>query len=77
MDEDRAAQDGRTGAGASTSEQRRQIGPNTAQSRDERLKGLQGNAAGVVLNDEQRTRIRDTDHQRTWSPEKSAASTST
>ena len=60
MDEDRAAQDGRTGAGASTSEQRRQIGPNTAQSRDERLKGLQGNATGVVLNDEQRTRIRDT-----------------
>src|SRR5579863_7363760 len=60
MDEDRAAQDGRTGAGASTSEQRRQGGPNTAQSRDERLKGLQGNATGVVLNDEQRTRIRDT-----------------
>ena len=60
MDEDRAAQDGRTGAGASTSEQGRQTGPNTAQSRDERLKGLQGNATGVVLNDEQRTRIRDT-----------------
>ena len=60
MDEDRAAQGGRTGAGASTSEQRRQGGSNTAQSRDERLKGLQGNAAGVVLNDEQRTRIRDT-----------------
>ena len=60
MDEDRAAQDGRTGAGASTSEQEREGGPNTAQSRDERLKGLQGNATGVVLNDEQRTRIRDT-----------------
>lgn len=60
MDEDRAAQGGRTGAGASTSEQRRQGGSNTAQSRDERLKGLQGNATGVVLNDEQRTRIRDT-----------------
>ena len=60
MDEDRAAQDGRAGAGASTSEQGRQGSPNTAQSRDERLKGLQGNATGVVLNDEQRTRIRDT-----------------
>ena len=60
MDEDRATQDERAGVGASTSEQRRQTGPNTAQSRDERLKGLQGNATGVVLNDEQRTRIRDT-----------------
>ena len=60
MDEDRAAQDERAGAGASTSEQRRQGGPNTAQSRDERLKDLQGNATGVVLNDEQRTRVRDT-----------------
>jgi hypothetical protein len=60
MDEDRAAQDERAGAGASTSEQRRQGGPNTAQSRDERLKGLQGNATAVVLNDEQRTKIRDT-----------------
>jgi hypothetical protein len=60
MDEDRAAQDGRAGVGASTSEQGRQGSPNTAQSRDERLKGLQGNATGVVLNDEQRTRIRDT-----------------
>ena len=60
IDEDRAAPSERPGAGASISEQRRQGGRNTAQSRDERLKGLQGNAAGVVLNDEQRTRIRDT-----------------
>jgi hypothetical protein len=60
MNEDRGARDERAGAGASTSEQRRQGAPNTAQSRDERLKGLQGNATGVVLNDEQRTRIRDT-----------------
>ena len=60
INEDRGAQDERTGAGASTSEQRRQGGPNTAQSRDKRLNGLQGNATGLVLNDEQRTRIRDT-----------------
>jgi hypothetical protein len=35
-------------------------GPNAGEPRDERLRGLQGTASGVTLNDEQRTRIRDT-----------------
>jgi Protein of unknown function (DUF1236) len=61
MDENRAAQGEQTKTAApTTAEQGRQGGPNTAQSQDQRLRGRQGSAAGVSLNDEQRTRIRDT-----------------
>jgi Protein of unknown function (DUF1236) len=55
-DEGRAAEGERTKQGApTTAEQSRQGGPNTAESR-----GAKGGAGGVALNDEQRTRIRDT-----------------
>jgi hypothetical protein len=61
MNEGRAAKDERNKEGASTTaEQRRNGGPNTVRSEDQRLHGLQGNASGVTLNDEQRTRIRNT-----------------
>jgi len=60
MDEDRAAQSERTKGTKSTDEERRPGSPNTAETRDPRLRGLQGNASGVTLNTEQRTRIRET-----------------
>jgi Protein of unknown function (DUF1236) len=54
--EGRAAEGERNKQGApTTAEQGRQGGPNTAESR-----GAKGGAGGVALNDEQRTRIRDT-----------------
>jgi uncharacterized protein DUF1236 len=60
MDQDRAAQSERTKGTGSSAEERRPGSPNTAESRDPRLRGLQGNASGVTLNTEQRTRIRET-----------------
>jgi hypothetical protein len=56
MNEGRAAEGERNKQGApTTAEQGRQGGPNTAESR-----GGKGGTGGVALNDQQRTRIRDT-----------------
>ncbi len=61
MNQDQAAQGERTKAGKPpTAEQRRPGGPNTAESPNGQYQGLQGNASGVTLNEQQRTRIRDT-----------------
>jgi Protein of unknown function (DUF1236) len=58
MNEGRAAEGERNKQGApTTAEQGRQGGPNAARSEQQ---GARGGAGGVALNDEQRTRIRDT-----------------
>jgi hypothetical protein len=59
--EGRAAEGERNKQGApTTAEQGRQGGPNAARSEQRGARGPQGGAGGVALNDEQRTRIRDT-----------------
>jgi len=58
MNEGRAAKGERNKEGASTAEQGRNGSRNAAE--DQRMHGLQGNASHVTLNDQQRTRIRDT-----------------
>jgi Protein of unknown function (DUF1236) len=60
MEEGQAAQGERAKTGASTAEQGRQGRPNSAQSQNDQYKGLQANASGATLNEEQRTRIRNT-----------------
>jgi len=61
MNEGQAAEGERNKQGApTTAEQGRQGGPNAARSEQQGARGPQGAAGGVALNDEQRTRIRDT-----------------